>query len=305
MTIPADLIARLARDANCARWRVTPERFADALRASAERGLPAIARGNPRELARYLGGLRLEDLALACACADGNDDAWEHFVREQRPGLYRAADAIDPGGSARELADSLYADLFGLKEAGGARVSLFRYFHGRSSMATWLRAVLARRHVDRLRERQRTAPLPEEDSPAAVPAPAREPDGDRDRDVAAVHAALTHAVASLPPADRIRLGGYYTQGLTLAELARLFKEHEATASRHLTRIRRDIRTAIERHLRAAGVPDAAILRCLQSAAEDPGPIDLGAMLRETGTGPLTDAQRKKTLPDRSPQEKTL
>ena len=46
-----------------------------------------------------------------------------------RPVLYRAADAIDATGNARELADSLYADLYGLAEKGGKRQSLFRYFH--------------------------------------------------------------------------------------------------------------------------------------------------------------------------------
>ena len=91
------------------------------------------------------------DLALACACAAGDERAWEHFISVQRPVLYRAADALDPSGAARELADSLYADLYGLRDGGGGHASLFRYFHGRSSLSTWLRAVLAQRHVDRLR----------------------------------------------------------------------------------------------------------------------------------------------------------
>ena len=35
---------------------------------------------------------------------------------EYRPILYRAADALDPSGGARDLADSLYADLYGLRK---------------------------------------------------------------------------------------------------------------------------------------------------------------------------------------------
>ena len=42
--------------------------------------------------------------------------------------------------------------------------SLFRYFHGRSSLTTWLRAVLAQRYVDRLRTIRRTEALPDEES---------------------------------------------------------------------------------------------------------------------------------------------
>ena len=56
---------------------------------------------------------------------------------------------------ARELADSLYAELYGLNGAGGARGrALLDYFHGRSKLATWLRTVLAQRHVDALRAAQ-------------------------------------------------------------------------------------------------------------------------------------------------------
>src|SRR5436190_9715263 len=104
----------------------------------------------------------------------GDEAAWERFVRDYRPGLYKAAAAIDPSGGARDLADALYAELFGLNERDGVRQSLLRYFHGRSSLATWLRAVLAQRYVDRLRASRRVAPLPEGDE-IELPAPPREP----------------------------------------------------------------------------------------------------------------------------------
>ncbi len=108
---------RLHRQADAARWHVSAERFGDALQRSAAR---AFAGGNATtaEIDRHLSSLHLADLALACACEDGHDPAWEHFVREMRPALYRAADALDSSGGARELADAIYADLFGLKTAG-------------------------------------------------------------------------------------------------------------------------------------------------------------------------------------------
>ena len=140
------LASRLFERAKAARWSLDERRFAEALEVSLDR---AFQEGQPplREAARYLESLHLEDLALACACADGRPQAWDHFVLQYRPALYRAADALDPSGGARDLADSLYADLYGLQEREGERQSLFRYFHGRSSLATWLRAVLAQRHV--------------------------------------------------------------------------------------------------------------------------------------------------------------
>src|SRR5262249_28815501 len=103
------------------------------------------------------------DLELARRCEAGDDKAWERFVHEYRPLLYQAADRIEPGGGARDLADSLYAELYGLPDADGHRRSLFRYFQGRSSLATWLRAVLAQRYVDRVRATRRLEPLPPEE----------------------------------------------------------------------------------------------------------------------------------------------
>ena len=268
-----DLVQRLFRQAGCERWSVSLAQFAAALEASVERAVSA----NPADrvsVERHLRGLHLEDLALTCACAAGNDAAWEHFMREYRPGLYRAADALEPGGGARELADSLYAELYGLDERGGQRRSLFAYYHGRSGLATWLRAVLAQRYVDRIRARKRLEPLPDE-QPAVE---SRSPDPDRRRHLALVERALQDAVDRLPVRDRLRLCSYYAEELTLAQTGRLLNEHEATVSRQLARTRRVIREHVEARLREAGLSGREIAECFQSAAEDGGQLDLVVLL---------------------------
>src|SRR5262249_13661924 len=155
------------------------------------------------------------DLALACACAAGHPDAWDHFMVVHRPILYRAADALDPGGGARDLADSLYGELFGLREQAGERQSLFRYFHGRSSLSTWLRAILSQRHVDRLRSGRRLEGLPDEESSEALPAVHQTMEPDRDRYLKVIQDAMTRALAELPARDRLRLACYYAENLTL------------------------------------------------------------------------------------------
>ena len=270
------LVDQLYRRADAGRWQVPIDDFARALDASAAKAFAGRA-PSARDLERYLGSLRLEELALACACAAGHEAAWDHFVREYRPVLYRAADAMDQSGSARELADSLYADLFGLQADGAERRSLFRYFHGRSSLATWLRAVLAQRLVDRARVRVRTSPLPDEEP--AAPA-AQLPDPDRGRYLALIHAAFRDAVARLDPRDRLRLLYYYAQGLTLAQTGRLLREHEASVSRHLTAARKAIRRDVERRLREAALGPDEIARCFECVVEDAGPLDLDRMLAE-------------------------
>jgi len=218
------------------------------------------------------------DLELARLCASGDEHAWERFIREYRPLLYRAADALDRTGGARELADSLYADLYGVKDGGRERQSLFQHFQGRSSLATWLRAVLAQRYVDRVRVQRRLETLPDEEVAARDAEP---PDPDRSRYVALVRQALGCAVGRLAGRDRLRLGCYYVQELTLADTGRVTREHEATVSRQLARTRQAIRADVERQLREeAGLSDAQIAACFASVAEDPGPLDLKQVIYE-------------------------
>ena len=222
-------------------------------------------------------GAHSADLELARSCAEGDEHAWETFVREYRPLLYRAADALDPTQGAREIADSLYAELYGINNSDGERQSLFRYYQGRSSLATWLRAVLAQRCVDRVRIQRRMEPLPDQE----VPRRSEDPDPDRSRYLTLVRRALEHAVARLTDRDRLRLGCYYVHELTLAETGSVMRESEATSSRRLARTRQTIRRDMERQLREeAHLSDEQITACFVSVVDDPGPLDLKQVIYE-------------------------
>ena len=291
---------RLYREAKADRWRLPKVAFANALEVSCRKAFPG---GDPstRELSRYLTSLHLEDLALACACAEGHAAAWDHFILEMRPALYRGADGLDPSGGARDLADSLYGDLYGVDERGVARQSLLRYFHGRSSLGTWLRAVLARRYVDRMRSARRTEPLPDELPEGVGASAAGDPECPHLVDM--LRSALGDAVSRLSPRDRLRLGCYYAEQLTLAQTGRLLQEHEATVSRQLARTRKVIRADVERDLRAQGMTDAQLERCFECANEDAGPMDLAGMFpgspRRGSTAEAGEEVRKKSPQDRS------
>jgi RNA polymerase sigma-70 factor, ECF subfamily len=302
MALSTGLVERIHARANAGRWRVDPATFAQALERSVDKAFAGAA-PDQRTVEEYLAGLHLADLALACACAAGSDEAWQHFVSTYRPALYRAADAIDPTGGSRELADSLYAELFGLSGRTGEQQSLFRYFHGRSSLATWLRAVLSQRLVDRVRQVRKTAPIPDDDSPESLRARVDAPDPERDRFAGAMRMALAHALGSLAPTDRLRMACYYAQQMTLAQIGRLLGEHEATVSRHLARTRAATRASVEGHLRSEhGLEDIEIAECFRSLAADAGPLDLSALFavpadeavpREPGV------RRKLAVSDRS------
>jgi RNA polymerase sigma-70 factor (ECF subfamily) len=275
---------QLYKKADAGRWKVPVEVLSEALERSAEK---AFAGRSPSdaELDRYFNALHLTDLALACACAIGREEAWDHFVREFRPGMYRAADAIDASGGAREIAEALYAELFGLKERDGIRQSVFRYFHGRSSLATWLRSLIAQRHIDRHRQTRRLEPLPEDSSPASIRSEAKADHPERARFVTAMHTALSAAIAALAPRDRLRLACYYAQEMTLAQIGKLTREHEATVSRQLAKTRRAIRGEVERRLKTEqGFSPGEIDECFESIVDDAGNLDLADWL-DTGRPP--------------------
>src|SRR5258706_10720837 len=241
----AHLIDWLHAEANCARWGLARGRFAEALRRSVEKRFGG-ARPGVAEVEAYLKSLHLEDLALACACAEGEETAWEFFVGQFRQELRAAARAILRASGAgddllaEELADSLYAELYGVTPAGsGQRKSLFEYFHGRSKLSTWLRAVLAQRHVGLLRTSWRTVSLETEEGeapyeisagspselrenkgsphPLARRADSQQADPDRERDIARLDGALSAAFGRLAARERMLLACYYVDQLTLAE----------------------------------------------------------------------------------------
>jgi len=291
--VTRETLQQLRERARADRWKVPPDVFLNALERSAEKSF-AGRTPSEAELDRYYNALHLEDLALACACAMGREDAWDHFVREFRPAMYRSADAIDPSGAARDIAEALYAELFGLREKAGIRQSVFRYFHGRSSLATWLRSLIAQRFVDRHRERQRLEPLPEESSAAPLQARAASPDPDRARYVSALRTVLAAAIAALEPRDRLRLACYYAQEMTLAQIAAITREHEATVSRQLAKIRKAIREDVERRLAAEhGFGKREIDECFASLVDDAGNLNLAEWLGD---------ERKKSQVDRSMSE---
>jgi RNA polymerase sigma factor (sigma-70 family) len=267
-----------------ARWGLKPDVFAEALARSTAKAFTGRT-PTTAEIERYQRSLHLADLALACACMEGHPEAWDHFVLEFRPVLYRAADAIDRSGGAREAADALYGELYSK--------SLFRYFHGRSSLATWLRSLVSQRYVDRIREQRRLEPLPEESSPAAIPARPSAINPDHSRFVAAMQSVLAAALAALEPRDRLRLRCYYAQEMTLAQIGRVTREHEATVSRQLARVRKSLRADAERRLREEHrFSNDEIAECFSSISDDAGTLDLGVLL----------ADRKESPDDRSKPE---
>jgi RNA polymerase sigma-70 factor (ECF subfamily) len=237
----SDLLADLHAKGGCEKIGLTRESFALILCEVVTKYLPAGAtRGDART---FLLTLRIDELALAQACAAGNNSAWEIFLTRYREKLYQSALRIAREDSAaRDLADSLYAELYGTTTRHGERISKLASFTGRGSLEGWLRTVLAQEFVNRYRRTKREISLDEESeegSQFAAPQPEPPPSAD-----SRLETATDAALAALEPEDRMVLAAYYLDGRTLAEIARMLGVHESTISRKVDKLAKSLRKKI-------------------------------------------------------------
>jgi RNA polymerase sigma factor (sigma-70 family) len=312
--LPADcavLMRQLFRESCAERWHLSFQSFHTTLTRSAAKRFGEAA-PNLERIQEYFATLHVQDLVLACACAEGSESAWNEFVAKYRNYLRAAAAAIlrrsasDP--AAIELADSLFADLYGLCDGKAGGRSLFRYFHGRSSLKTWLRAVLSQRHIDAIRaaKKFRSLDAGEEDGetrrPPALASIALPSDPYRELYLSRFREALKLALAALEPRDRSRLHLYYAEDRTLAEIGKDLGEHESSVSRNLERIRKELRATVEGLLRAgkvadggpatSGMDDGQIALCIQYAGEASA-IDLDKLFEAPSA---SQARNAKDIP---------
>jgi RNA polymerase sigma-70 factor (ECF subfamily) len=236
-----DLLVELHAKGGCEKIGLARESFAAILCDVATKYLPA---GNTESEARaFLLTLRIDELALARACAAGNNSAWEIFLTRYREKLYQSALRIAREDSAaRDLADSLYAELYGTSTRDGERISKLASFTGRGSLEGWLRTVLAQEFVNRYRRTKRLVSLDEESEEGAqFAAPEPEPLPSADP---RLESATDAALASLDSEDRMVLAAYYLDGRTLAKIARMLGVHESTISRKVDKLGKSLRKKI-------------------------------------------------------------
>lgn len=241
---------RLFEISKAARYGLNPHSFSDILFEIAAQYVP---NANDNELIRFLETLKTEELALARGCVTGNEFAWQTFLTRYRASLYGAAYSIAKEESvARELADSLYAELYGLPNESGRRTSKLQYYKGRGSLEGWLRTVVAQEFVNRYRRTRREVSLDEKvEAGAQFPAPNRDevaPVADQ-----RVSLAVSRVLAGMDAESRFLLNAYYLDGRTLAEIGRALRVHESTVSRKLERATATLRKSIRKELLATGL----------------------------------------------------
>src|ERR1700722_1094932 len=240
-SVVRELLADLYAKSFCEQIGLPREAFAAILcEVGAKQFTPATS---VSEIRTFLLSLRVDELALARACADGDNSAWEVFLTRYREKLYLSALRIAREDSAaRDLADTLYADLYGTHTREGQRVSKLASYTGRGSLEGWLRTVLSQEYVNRYRRSKRLVSLDEE-SEEGVQFQAPEPEPIPPAD-ARLAQATDEALATLSGEDRTVLSAYYLDGRTLAEIARMLGVHESTISRKVDKLAKSLRKKI-------------------------------------------------------------
>lgn len=248
---------------------LTPEEFAIVLHGVAEKQIPAG--DSSKAVCELLESLRIEDLTLARACAAGKERAWEVFLTRFREKLYDIAAGITKeSSSARELADSLYGELYGVTTRDGERVSKLAFYTGRGSLEGWLRTVLAQEHINRYRKQKRLVSLDEKSEEgvqfAAQPTVAQDAGLVDPRIESAVDEVLTR----LPAEDRFVLAAYYLDERTLADIARTLRVHESTISRKLTKLAKLLKKQVLAQLAKQGMSRRQAQEALEVDVRDLG-----------------------------------
>jgi RNA polymerase sigma-70 factor (ECF subfamily) len=217
-------------------------------------------------VAKFIDGLRADDLCLVVACERADGRAWDDLINSFRATVLSAARGASANeDAAEELAQSVWAELYGLRATvEGAAAGKLAYYSGCGSLGGWLRAVVSQLAVDQHRKTSRLVQTEEDaDFDRIAHEPAAGEDGfqvaatpDPERALAhaesagALHDALARVVAGLSAEDRLLIKLYYFDGLRLREAGAVLGVHEATASRRLTRLHAEVRERVEKILTA-------------------------------------------------------
>ena len=219
---------------------------------------------NKNEVKEFVDALNADDLCLIVACENGDESAWEEMVKKFDSTVKSAARKISNNTEdAEDLASSIWAELYGLKEKDGKAKGKLSYYSGRGSLAGWLRAVVSQLAVDQFRKQSKFVQIEEarefenlanesseKDENNTLVAHGESPEEilSRTETQKDVKDAFREAMKNLEAEDRLILKLYYFDDLKLKDIGQTLGFHEATASRKLVRVQQDLRKSVEKSL---------------------------------------------------------
>jgi RNA polymerase sigma-70 factor (ECF subfamily) len=216
------------------------------------------------QINEFIDALNADDLCLIIACENGDETAWSDLVKNFDLTVKQAARKISSNTEdSEDLASSIWAELYGLKEKDGKAKGKLSYYSGRGSLAGWLRAVVSQLAIDQFRKQSKFVQIEEarefenlanesseKDENNTLVAHGESPEEilsrkESQRDVAN---AFREAIQDLETEDRLIIKLYYFDELKLKDIGNMLGFHEATASRKLVRVQQELRKSAEKKL---------------------------------------------------------
>ncbi len=209
----------------------------------------------------FFDAIHADDLCLIAACERGDEAAWRELIEKYGAMVRAVARSVSASeDKAEDLAQSIWAELHGLRlREDGQTHGKLGYYSGRGSLGGWLQAIVRQLAVDVHRKESK---LVQTETDADFDTLARDNGNashsnsshaslDPEQSFAArefaetLEQSLARAINELTAEDRLLIKLYYFDGLSLREAGALLCVHEATASRRLTRLHKEIRVRLE------------------------------------------------------------
>ncbi len=216
--------------------------------------------GKAEEFAHYLVGLELDeqaledvrgaDLYLAWCCVLGCNEALEYFWKTCLPSSRRAAYSVTKDESLAE--DVMQEVVQRLVISTPDKPATLSSYRGRSKLERWLRSVTVRAALSATRKHSKPH-ADSEDSALQVPSLSDDPEIAllKESSSEMVESALREALMKLDDETRLVLQQHLIDGLTIDQLATIYRIHRATAARRIAKAREELLSETRHRLRAA------------------------------------------------------
>lgn len=217
----------------------------------------------------------LEDLFLACACGEGDNEALAAFQRRFAPEVALALRQVPAASTmSDEIVQRVFTQLLFPDDEGNRGINSYR---GQGRLFSWLRVIAVRCAFAELAKTQRHMPLGDE---PILEAMQEGPDLLYLKEVyrSAFRSAFSQTLAELDYEARVLLRHHYVHGLSIDKLSLLHKIHRATAARRLAKSREELlqgtRTRLLGELQISDDELNSIMRLIASQLE----ASMGALM---------------------------
>jgi RNA polymerase sigma-70 factor (ECF subfamily) len=226
----------------------------------------------------YLSRVHAADLYLACACAAGNTTALSRFDESllSQVGAFVAGLRAEPA-FVDDLRQTIREKLF------VGRTPKIADYSGRGALTSWLRVLslrtalsLKRRKTELLDGGQQSSATNE-----ARPSMTRDPELDfiKEQYRGLFRSALDNSLGSLSQEERNLLRLHFLKGVTLEELATLFRVHRATIARRIAQARDNILRNTSEQVQAQLGVDSAEFESLMKVLHSQIDVSISRLLQ--------------------------